>query len=129
MVMTRYNQYPYKVQLCGHTTYWLAHNWCFRNIERGLWSTDFEKPNALKFTLEEDYNLFVRFWMERILVSKTTSNNRYTVEFPIIYSKKRLQWCFDTFDQSSWHCYNTHNSIVYEFKNNEDATLFKLKWL
>lgn len=137
MVITGYNRYPYRVQLDGHDTYWPAHHWCFRNIEKGVWSSDYEKPNTFKFTLEEDYNLFVSVWMEQM--SKTISNDWYTVEFPVNrenrgYCTERLKWCFETFGQSTlyngnWHCYTDYNVIVYEFKNEEDATLFKLRWL
>lgn len=38
-------------------------------------------------------------------------------------------WCIDTFGPESerWHIHFSHE-VIYEFKNEEDAVLFALKW-
>lgn len=60
--MTAYIRYPYVATLKDTKTFWLSFEWCLKNLKRGLWTTNYEKPNSLKFTIEEDYILFLLNW-------------------------------------------------------------------
>jgi len=59
--MNPYQQYPYKAQIKSEN-HFRAHLWCSKNIMKGLWSPDYERPNAFKFTLEKDYVIFLLRW-------------------------------------------------------------------
>lgn len=57
-----YNQYPYRVNLKNHDEYLKATIWCSMNITKGLWNCNYEEPNSIKFTIVEDYLLFLLRW-------------------------------------------------------------------
>lgn len=48
-----YNQWPYRITVTS-LNYWDAILWCRRNLMEGSWTSDYTKPNTIKFTHKED---------------------------------------------------------------------------
>lgn len=57
-----YNQYPYRASLKNLEEYLESIRWCSKNITKGLWTYNYERPYSLKFTIEKDYLLFLMRW-------------------------------------------------------------------